>query len=201
MVQDYNHGQGGPGAPPPRAPMLPLPDFSKPPPGFPAMPPGPPPPALRPPGPPPGPINDKDLMPTVPYYDLPAGLMAPLVKVRHSKTSTSRPLTWTHSSTANFIRNEYIDGHKFWGFYCNTARIRRMGKVMFSVCSHLGGGVPISHNALQHFPECHGAHTWGRGYPARSTRWGVPGRGGTQLGYPPARSGWGGGTQPRGVPS
>ena len=27
---------------------------------------------------------------------------------------------------------------------------------MFSVCSHLGG-VPISHNALQHFPECHGA--------------------------------------------
>ena len=33
------------------------------------------------------------------------------------------------------------------------------GKVMFSVCSHLGGGggVPISHNALQHYPECHGA--------------------------------------------
>ena len=83
MVQDYNHGQGGPGAPPPpRAPMLPLPDFSKPPPGFPAIPPGPPPPTLRPPGPPTVPINDKDLMPTVPYYDLPAGLMAPLVKVQ-----------------------------------------------------------------------------------------------------------------------
>ena len=24
-----------------------------------------------------------------------------------------------------------------------------------------GGGVPISHNALQHYPECHGADTWG----------------------------------------
>ena len=23
------------------------------------------------------------------------------------------------------------------------------------------GGVPISHNALQHYPECHGADTWG----------------------------------------
>ena len=78
LVQDYNHGQGG-GAPPPRAPMLPLPDFSKPPPGFPAIPPGPPPP-LRPPPPTVAP-NDKDLMPTVPYFDLPAGLMAPLVKV------------------------------------------------------------------------------------------------------------------------
>ena len=28
-----------------------------------------------------------------------------------------------------------------------------------------GGGVPISHNALQHFPECHGAATGGGGYP------------------------------------
>ena len=32
---------------------------------------------------------------------------------------------------------------------------------MFSVCSHLGGRVPISHNALQHYPECHGADTCG----------------------------------------
>ena len=55
-----------------------------------------------------------------------------------------------------------------------------MGKVMFSVCPHLGGGVPISHNALQHFPECHGAATGG-GYPARGSHWG---------GYP-ARSSWG----------
>ena len=69
------------------------------------------------------------------------------------------------------------------------------GKVMFSVCSHLGG-VPISHNALQHYPECHGAAggvPWqgvtlpggypgggypGGGYPGR----GLPCRGGTQLG-------------------
>ena len=41
-------------------------------------------------------------------------------------------------------------------------------------------GVPIFHNALQHYPEFHGADTWGGGYPDRSS-WG---------GYP-ARSGWG----------
>ncbi len=77
-MQDYNHGQGG--APP----GLPLPDLSKPPPGFPppgfpGMPPGGPP--RGPHGPPGPPHGDQDLMPTVPYYDLPAGLMAPLVKV------------------------------------------------------------------------------------------------------------------------
>ena len=97
---------------------------------------------------------------------------------------------------------------------------------MFSVCPHLGGGgVPICHNALQDYPEFHGADTWGGGvsyqvklgggtlpgpaggYPA----WGVPcwgypdrvpparsGRWGTQVGYPPARSGQGGTLQ--GVP-
>ncbi|CAH1974044.1 unnamed protein product [Acanthoscelides obtectus] len=43
-----------------------FPDFSKPPPGFPAK---------------PEPILE-ELMPTAPYYDLPAGLMVPLVKVR-----------------------------------------------------------------------------------------------------------------------
>ena len=50
-----------------------------------------------------------------------------------------------------------------------TARIRRMGKVMFSVCPHLGGGgggVPISHNALQPYPEFHGADTCG-GVPSQ----------------------------------
>ena len=83
-----------------------------------------------------------------------------------------------------------------------------MGKVMFSVCPHLGGGVPISHNALQHFPECHGAGHWGgtlpgpagEGYPARSSwggyparsnwGWGTlpgPARGGTQVRYPPSQ--------------
>ena len=34
-----------------------------------------------------------------------------------------------------------------------------------SVCLSTGG-VPISHNAVQHYPECHGADTWGGGgYP------------------------------------
>ena len=66
------------------------------------------------------------------------------------------------------------------------------------------GGVPISHNALQHYPEFHGADTWGvpcrgvpcqgvypaRGYPA----WGVPCLGGypargTQVGYPQGQDG------------
>jgi len=66
---------------------LPLPDLSKPPPGFPPGPAafgsaGPPPPqppplmslALKPP-------PETELVPSMPYYDLPAGLMAPLVKV------------------------------------------------------------------------------------------------------------------------
>lgn len=44
-----------------------FPDFSKPPPGFPA---------------PPKPDPVEDLMPSVPYYDLPAGLIVPLIKVR-----------------------------------------------------------------------------------------------------------------------
>ena len=94
-----------------------------------------------------------------------------------------------------------------------------MGKVMFSVCPHLGGGggVPISHNALQHFPECHGAATGGGGYPARSSQGGypaggVPCQGGTLLGgssqvrYPPSQVQPGGypargGTLPGGYPA
>ena len=38
---------------------------------------------------------------------------------------------------------------------------------MFSVCPHLGGGVPISHNALQHFPARMpwGSHRGGYPYP------------------------------------
>ena len=60
--------------------------------------------------------------------------------------------------------------------YCAivTARIRRMGKVMFSVCPHWGGGggypypimlCNISQNAMGQL---------GGGYPARSSRGGVP---------------------------
>ena len=48
------------------------------------------------------------------------------------------------------------------------------------VSPHLGGGVPISHNALQHFPECHGAAGGGGTLPG-------PARGGTLPG--PARGG------------
>ena len=50
--------------------MPPLPDFSKPPPGFPR------------PGGPHIPPPDIDLTPSVPYYELPAGLIAPLIKVK-----------------------------------------------------------------------------------------------------------------------
>lgn len=44
-----------------------LPDLSKPPPGFPPFP----------------EINNEDLMPSVPYFELPAGLMVPLIMVSH----------------------------------------------------------------------------------------------------------------------
>ena len=36
--------------------------------------------------------------------------------------------------------------------------------VLPSICLSTGG-VPISHNALKHFPECYGADTGGGGYP------------------------------------
>lgn len=61
---DYGHRPWGP----PPMPGMPLPDFSKPPPGF------PPPGAHIPP-------PDIDLTPSVPYYELPAGLIAPLIKL------------------------------------------------------------------------------------------------------------------------
>ena len=35
---------------------------------------------------------------------------------------------------------------------------------VFSLSTPGGGGVPISHNALQHYPECHGTDTWGGTY-------------------------------------
>lgn len=44
-----------------------LPDLSKPPPGFPPFP----------------EINNDELMPSVPYFELPAGLMVPLIMVRY----------------------------------------------------------------------------------------------------------------------
>nr|XP_054763987.1 calcium homeostasis endoplasmic reticulum protein-like isoform X1 [Lytechinus pictus] len=71
-----------PGALPPNFALPPNIDFSKPPPGFmPGMefPPMPMPPIAQPP--PAQDPNDPSLMPRVPYYDLPAGLMAPLVSL------------------------------------------------------------------------------------------------------------------------
>ena len=82
------NGAGGVVFPPPNhPPPFQLPDFSKPPPGFP--PPGVhtgphPAPNSQPNAPIPGvpvPPAPEESKPTVPYYELPAGLMAPLVKV------------------------------------------------------------------------------------------------------------------------
>lgn len=79
-------------APPPSAAVVAPPStngidganpFSQPPPGFYAPPPGMFPDFSRPPpGFPPKPERQlEELMPTAPYYDLPAGLMVPLIKV------------------------------------------------------------------------------------------------------------------------
>ena len=72
--------------------------------------------------------------------------------------------------------------------------VRREGNTFtLLVCPQ--GGVPISHNALQHFPECHGSA--GGGYPARSSRGGTLVGGRTLAGGVP----WWGGTLAGGVPS
>ncbi|XP_018369886.1 PREDICTED: calcium homeostasis endoplasmic reticulum protein [Trachymyrmex cornetzi] len=73
MATDVNFSQPPPGwgvpsnEPPPFS-NVPLPDFSKPPPGF-----GPPPVIHEP--------SVEDLMPSMPYFELPAGLMVPLIKL------------------------------------------------------------------------------------------------------------------------
>ena len=99
--------------------------------------------------------------------------------------------------------------------------VRREGNVLTRVCPSIclstGGGVPISHNALQHFPECHGAaggtlpgpgggvpcQVQPGGYPAMGVPWpggtlaggtlvgGYPARGYPGRVPPPARSGGG----------
>lgn len=61
-------GWGVPSSEPPPFSNVPLPDFSKPPPGF-----GPPPVIHEP--------SVEDLMPSMPYFELPAGLMVPLIKL------------------------------------------------------------------------------------------------------------------------
>ena len=86
--------------------------------------------------------------------------------------------------------------------------VRREGNVLTRVCPSIclsTGGVPISHNALQHFPECHGA-VGGGGYPARSGQGGTLAGGGTLGGYPAGGVPWPGGypgqggTLARGLP-
>ncbi|KMQ96900.1 calcium homeostasis endoplasmic reticulum protein [Lasius niger] len=74
MATDVNFSQPPPGwgvppsSEPPPFSNVPLPDFSKPPPGF-----GPPPVIHEP--------SVEDLMPSMPYFELPAGLMVPLIKL------------------------------------------------------------------------------------------------------------------------
>lgn len=74
MGADVNFSQPPPGwgVPPSNEPPpfsnVPLPDFSKPPPGF-----GPAPVIHEP--------SVEDLMPSMPYFELPAGLMVPLIKL------------------------------------------------------------------------------------------------------------------------
>ena len=70
--------------------------------------------------------------------------------------------------------------------------VRREGNVLTRVCLSVHRGVPISHNALQHYPECHGAARGGPCQVQGGVPWrgGVPWQGGTLGGgYP------GGGTQ------
>lgn len=79
------YGRGHPPGPPPQGGGANI-DLSRPPPGFlggmgGGFLPGPPPNLLDLPSGPPPP-RPEDLVPKVPYYDLPAGLMVPLVKVR-----------------------------------------------------------------------------------------------------------------------
>ena len=57
-----------------------LPDLSRPPPGFDGN--GPPGPMRT--GPPVSPFQEKNLIPTLPYYDLPAGLIVPLISMEDS---------------------------------------------------------------------------------------------------------------------
>ena len=87
-----------------------------------------------------------------------------------------------------------------------TARVRTLTRVCPSIHPSInlsvhrrGGGVPISHNALQHFPDCHGA---ARGGTLPGPAGGVPWPGGTLAGGYPGRGGTlaGGEYSVRGVP-
>ena len=87
--------------------------------------------------------------------------------------------------------------------------VRREGNSFTLLVCPQGGGVPVSHNALQHFPECHGAaggvpcQVQPRGgVPCQVQLGGYPGQGGTLAGgvpWPGGYPGWGG-TLTGGVP-
>lgn len=90
MGADMDFSQPPPGwnaatAPPANEPAmfanLPLPDFSRPPPGF-----GPAPLMVHEP-------SVEDLMPSMPYFELPAGLMVPLIKLEDSDYKSLDPET------------------------------------------------------------------------------------------------------------
>ena len=58
----------------------------------------------------------------------------------------------------------------------------------FPECHGAAGGVPVSHNALHYFPECHEAAVGG-GVPCQVQPGGYPGWGGTLAGGYPGRGG------------
>lgn len=67
-----------------------LPDLSKPPPGFPPFP----------------EINNEELMPSVPYFELPAGLMVPLIMVSWKINVITYVVIEISCSSVNTIRHE-----------------------------------------------------------------------------------------------
>lgn len=87
----------------PGAPAI-FPDFSKPPPGFPV-------PAFAPP-------VIEEIVPTIPYYDLPAGLMVPLVKVKPSNKNENPKLiiflfdSWRIHRIVHLIQMQYGYHHQ-----------------------------------------------------------------------------------------
>ena len=72
--------------------------------------------------------------------------------------------------------------------------VRREGN-SFTLLVCPQGGVPVSHNALQHFPECHGAAGGGGTLPGPAGGGTLAGGGGTLAGgvpWPGGYPGWGG---------
>ena len=128
------------------------------------------------------------------------------IKEHEDMGSKTSALTFWHTDLAAFAWRPaeifFGDKHKTNLSLPPAYVVRQEGNVLtrmsFHLSVHRGGGVPISHNALQHFPECHGADTGGvpcqvqsGGVPCRERGYlacqGVPCRGGTQVGHPPTR--------------